>query len=442
MAFWNILKLIKGIQEPQHQYIVFRIKRLKMSKIKLLDRSNEHYAFVDGIRAIAILWVIVFHGWLFQHLSLGNGINSIYNYPIFNWATKGDLGVDMFFVISGFLIGTIIFKEIKVSAHFNFKKFYVRRFLRLTPVYVFSMLLNMFFMKSFGDGDITRYWSNILYINNYVDSSPMAWTWSLAIEEQFYIIAPFILVFVFPKFRNKITFFAILSAITIFLTWYYVYVKMEFVLPYNLTLLTPEFNRWFRGYYVLTHLRYIGLLMGIAAAYLNVYKAIETKAFFDKNKTWMPGLTLFCAIVCICISYIPLGEWAPMKDSIFNYLNIHVGRWYEILCRPVFSTGIAFIILACIFSKNNIINPINRFLSAKFFYPIAQVSYAAYLFHEMFIIWYGPQLHKYLSPSFNNKEIFIISMLVFIVVIFIASVIMYYLIEQPFQKLRNKIKFN
>ena len=49
------------------------------------------------------------------------------------WISKGDLGVDLFFVISGFLIGTILFKEFNKSNTLNFKRFYIRRFLRLMP---------------------------------------------------------------------------------------------------------------------------------------------------------------------------------------------------------------------------------------------------------------------------------------------------------------------
>jgi len=412
-----------------------------MSKLKILTRSNENYAFIDGIRAIAVLWVIVFHSWLFQYVSMGDSINGIYNYPLFFWVTKGDLGVDLFFVISGFLIGRIILKEIKSGIAFNFKRFYIRRFLRLTPVYVFSMLLNMYFMKDFGENQIGIYWSNILYVSNYVATSPMAWTWSLAIEEQFYIVVPFLLVYVFPRFKNKTYFFLILAFITMFLTWYYVYIKMQFTLPFNLTLLTKDFNRWFRGYYVYTHLRYIGLLLGVAAAFLNVYKSDETRSFYEKYKKGMPIFTLMIVMILIFISFNPLGDWAPMKDSIFNHLNVNIGRWYEILCRPVYSFGVGFIILSCIYSNNFIINPINKFLSAKFFYPIAQVSYSAYLFHEMFIIWSTPKVHAYLAHTYNTKEIFILSVGFFSIFILAGALVMYYLIEQPFQKLRNNIKF-
>ncbi len=408
---------------------------------KLFNRSSNNYAFIDGIRAIAILWVIFFHSWLFQFLTMPNTIDEIYDYPLFYWVTKGDLGVDLFFVISGFLIGSIIFKEIKTRDSFNFKRFYTRRFLRLTPVYVAAILMNLYFLKSLGEGNLLDYWPNILYINNYIDA-PMGWTWSLAIEEQFYIIVPFLLVFIFPKFRNKATFFVVLSAISITLSWYYVYIVKKYTLPFNLTFLSKEWGDWFKGYYMLTHLRYIGLLFGVATAYLTVYKSDETKTFFEKRSGIIFVISILAFILLIIASFIPVGEWMPMKSSIFSNLNAHVGKWYEILVRPVFSIAVAFIITACIYGNNVIINAIKVFLSSKFFYPIAQISYSAYLFHEMFIIWAIPKLYAYLSPNYSNPQVFFISTFLSLVIILFASVIMYYLIEQPFQKIRDKIKFN
>ncbi len=407
---------------------------------KLLNRSNSNFAVIDGIRAIAVLWVIFFHAWLFQQLTIPGFIDNIYNYPLFYWVTKGDLGVDLFFVISGFLIGGIIFKEIKSRDSFNFKRFYVRRFLRLMPVYIFAIFLNLYFLKEFHQDNLLKYWPNILYINNYV-SAPMGWTWSLAIEEQFYIVIPFLLVFIFPKFRNKATFFIVLSAISISLTWYYVYILKQYRLPFNYTFFTKDWSAWFNSYYMVTHLRYIGLLLGVATAYVNVYKTQEIKNIFENKTSLVTFFSIISVIAFFVFSFTPVGEWMPMKTSIFYNLDINIGRWYEILTRPLFSLSVSFIILACIYGNNFIINPINKFLSAKFFYPIAQVSYSAYLFHEMFIIWVSPRLVKYLSPTYSNTQIFFITVFVSLFVILIVAVIMYYLIEQPFQKIRDKIKF-
>jgi peptidoglycan/LPS O-acetylase OafA/YrhL len=131
-----------------------------------------------------------------------------------------------------------------------------------------------------------------------------------------------------------------------------------------------------------------------------------------------------------------------MKSSIFYHLNINVGKWYLTLERSVFSVTAAMIILICIFGNNVIINPIKQFLSLKFFYPIAQLSYSAYLFHEMFILWVRPKLFLYLSPNYSQTGIFFFTVVISLIGTIIGAVIMFYLIEQPFQKIRNKIKFN
>lgn len=116
---------------------------------KLLNRSNSNFAVIDGIRAIAVLWVIFFHTWLFQQLTIPGFIDKIYDYPLFYWVTKGDLGVDLFFVISGFLIGTIIFKEIRTSEKFNFKNILRKTFFKIISSLYFRNIFKFIFLKRF-----------------------------------------------------------------------------------------------------------------------------------------------------------------------------------------------------------------------------------------------------------------------------------------------------
>ena len=110
---------------------------------RLYYRPANNYKPVDGIRALAIIWVIIFHAWLFQYNFFQSTSDKVIDNPFLIWISKGDLGVDLFFVISGFLIGTILFKEFKKNNKINFKKFYTRRFLRLMPVYIFSMIFSV-----------------------------------------------------------------------------------------------------------------------------------------------------------------------------------------------------------------------------------------------------------------------------------------------------------
>ncbi len=142
---------------------------------------------IDGLRALAVLPVILFHA----------------GFKIFS---GGFVGVDVFFVISGFLITTILLSELE-AGNFSLINFYERRARRILPVLFFVMLLCLPFawiwlipddMKSFSQSvvAVSLYASNILFwgTSGYFDSAaelkPLLHTWSLAVEEQYYLFFP------------------------------------------------------------------------------------------------------------------------------------------------------------------------------------------------------------------------------------------------------------
>lgn len=149
-----------------------------MKKIELAySNSHEHYPSLDGLRGVAILGVLAFHT-----LDMPGG-----------W-----MGVDLFFVISGFLIGSIL---IDTRAHeFYFRNFYIKRTFRIFPLYYLSLLLIIILFASFGIAFGNYGWSYFLYLQNFPAAFahywPEGWAgslnhfWSLAIEEQFYLVFP------------------------------------------------------------------------------------------------------------------------------------------------------------------------------------------------------------------------------------------------------------
>ena len=406
---------------------------------RLFSRPSQNYKPIDGIRAIAVLWVIIFHAWLFQYNDFTSVGDRIFENPFLIWISKGDLGVDLFFVISGFLIGSILFKEFKKKNRLNFKKFYVRRVLRLLPVYVFAMIIGLYFIE--GDSWKSA-WSNLLYINNYVRGSYMGWTWSLAIEEQFYIVIPFLIAFVLPLFKKKVIPFAVLTFITIVLTYHYSVNIHDFQVPFKSSFLDEDWMNWFWDYYMLTHLRYGGLLCGVIGAYINIYYPEKLKAFFANKQSLANVIFSFSFLVFIIISSVSLGQWTPLKSSIFDGVSNNVPRLYEIIHRELFSYAVMFIIFSCLYLDTKIVRPINRFLSMKFFYPISQISYSAYLFHEMFMFWFFPKFNEFALGKLSDVQIVLSNSFISIVAIIFASTLMYLFIEQPFQDIKQKIKFS
>ena len=156
---------------------------------------------IDGLRAIAVLAVVLYH---FGLPGLGGGFT----------------GVDVFFVISGFLIGGILWREYDATGTVNLPRFYLRRFKRLAPAF-FAMaavtallswaLLLPFEFREFGKQLIaaTVYLSNVLFFRQagYFDSAshekPLLHSWSLAVEEQFYIFLP-LLILVLSRRRGAL----------------------------------------------------------------------------------------------------------------------------------------------------------------------------------------------------------------------------------------------
>ncbi len=157
-------------------------------------RSGPHVPGLDGIRAVAVLGVLAFHG----------GVS---------WAGGGLLGVDMFFVLSGFLITSLLVGEWSSSGKVRFLRFYERRARRLLPALFLTMLLIAAYAHWFalpstlgalrGDALSTlayvANWRFVLTGQNYFvrfgPPSPLLHTWSLAVEEQFYLVWPALALF-------------------------------------------------------------------------------------------------------------------------------------------------------------------------------------------------------------------------------------------------------
>lgn len=164
------------------------------------DFRLGHRPALDGLRAVSILAVLVLH------------VNSIYQFP-FVVLRGGFLGVDMFFVISGFLITSLLIEENATHGSIRLRAFYMRRALRLLPAVIAAILFTLFI--AFLAGSFTavgltpiRLASTLFYFNNWlqalVNDSPWFLThfWSLSIEEQFYLIWPLALITLLRRQRR------------------------------------------------------------------------------------------------------------------------------------------------------------------------------------------------------------------------------------------------
>ena len=399
----------------------------------LFNRPTFHQPVIDGVRAVAVLWVLFFHAWFFQNSQWTNGnelpfYDSIFNNFAFSWLVKGGLGVDMFFVISGFLIGSIIFKEINKSETMNFRRFYARRFLRLMPVYVVAMVLGIFFLK----GENLEYvWANILYVNNFIpiENQYMGWCWSLAIEEQFYLIAP-----VFLLFMRKSEHFFMWCVGLLFIGWLLRVFALEY---YDLAVFwdiqdlgsanwDARFNHTYDNFYT----RYGGLLIGIMAAWLHIFRNGELKRFFESS-----GKVIFLSttalVLFICASML------DMRYIVDTPYLVQLA-WYATE-RDIFAASLAFLIIAALYSKDVIAKSLRTILGAKFLYPIAQLSYSGYLMHEMIMIWLFPISTEFFitDMEMSGNTAFILNAILALTLTFVSAMALYVFVERPCMRLRH-----
>jgi peptidoglycan/LPS O-acetylase OafA/YrhL len=169
---------------------------------------------VDGLRAVAVLFVVAFH--MFPY-----------------WAPGGFIGVDIFFVISGYLISTLILQNLERGT-FSFAEFYARRVRRIFP----ALILVLFATYAFGwfvlladeyqqlgkhiaagSGFVSNLvlWSEAGYFDNSSDTKPLLHLWSLGIEEQFYIAFPLLMWVIWKARVNLLAVIASLAAVSLYL---------------------------------------------------------------------------------------------------------------------------------------------------------------------------------------------------------------------------------
>lgn len=353
--------------------------------------SIKYRPEIDGLRAIAVISVIIYH------------LNE-------NWLPGGFLGVDIFFVISGFLITGIIITEIQQNT-FSFKQFYTRRIKRIYPAFITVMALVSFIASAiFIHNDFnqlrktielaTAFLSNFYlgltqgYFDLSANENPVLHIWSLAVEEQYYLIFPLILILAYKKLREiKILF--IITLILFFILLATSFIPANF---YKEVLHQPNI-------YYLSNLRFPELLVGsLLAIYYNLSVSKQTSKQANNVIAILSTLLLFS---CLFL----------MRNNTAFIPGVT-------LIIPCFLTAL---IIHTTFQHNII----KLCLSNKVIVFIGKISYSLYLYHWIFIA-----LAYYIT---GTKQIQGITVLTVIVLTIIFSIISYYLIEQPIRK--SKLNF-
>jgi peptidoglycan/LPS O-acetylase OafA/YrhL len=350
--------------------------------MKINHKPDNYFAHIDGLRAIAVMSVVLHH-------------------LMPSFVPGGFIGVDVFFVISGYLITGILIREMEAK-NFSFMGFYERRARRIFPA-LFAVLLftligsYILFLPSDFISTLRGAFGTVFFISNMVfwqDLSagyfaamdgalnPLVHTWSLAVEEQFYVLFPILLLLCYKiKFHNFLVIFSLLFLISLLSSEYFIdsnSVAVFFLSP---------FRAW-------------ELLAGSILA-LKIIPNIDSKL----GREFFSGMGL-AAILYACF-----------------YLNDHTSFPGISALLPVLGS------VAIIHSGMGGDGVILRILKLKPFIFIGLISYSLYLWHWPLIVF-----ANYLNPA----ESFSIFKILFLLIASISlSTISYYLVEQPFRAKRT-----
>ncbi|WP_314549530.1 acyltransferase family protein [uncultured Gemella sp.] len=365
----------------------------------MTNNKSKYLPSIDSLRALAVLAVIIYH-------------------VDVNYLPGGFLGVDLFFVLSGYLISSLIIKEYKKTGSLNLYNFYIRRARRLLPAVYFMITVVLVVMVMFNGVLLKKshldaifgyiYSSNWWYIFHkldYFDSfgsqSPFKHLWSLAIEEQFYMIFPLLFLLVNGKKKTKDGSYK--------LNRNFLYVILGVILVSLIAhIILFDINNISRIYFG-TDTRAFSLLVGAVGAILYPIDKLNTKITPQENLVYsVVSLISIAALITIMIYTSEYNTWLYRGGFLLvAILGIII----------IISSGKQHTVMA-------------KLLSFKPVVFIGKISYSLYLWHFPVLVLTTP------VSEIGKPNIFFVVLRV--ILTFILAIISYALVETPIRKLGFK----
>ncbi|MBK6383491.1 MAG: acyltransferase [Chitinophagaceae bacterium] len=354
--------------------------------------NRLHYPALDGLRGLAILLVVVYHNFGF--------INVFF----FGW-----LGVDLFFVLSGFLITDILLKTLHQKDYL--KKFYMRRVLRIFPLYYLCLILFLliipqlniaFDIKYYTDNQVWlwTYLQNWLYIfKNPDQTNTLNHLWSLAVEEQFYLLWPLVIL-VIRKPKHLLLFISLLLVAVLGLRLW-IWTNQVADLAY--------FNLY-------TFTRIDGICIGCMVALL-----------LRINKGF---LSRYTSLIVLFFAALNFAFFFINRRYNFSFPYLALAGY------TTFAMMFGLLINEAVTGKTKLINFVFNISLLKFF---GKISYGFYIFHWPVYILLGPYLFSRVSKFASGSSLqFTVSVIATLAAVGI-SWLSYQYYEKRFLKLKDKL---
>ncbi|SEW40017.1 acyltransferase family protein [Chitinophaga arvensicola] len=362
--------------------------------------TEKKLSGLDHLRALAIILVLLYHYRMFQHPQWLDDVIG------FGWS-----GVDLFFVLSGYLISSQLFVNIAAGKGIALPEFFIKRFFRIIPAYVVVLSIYFLFPGFHEREALPPLWKFLTFTQNFnfdlKNFGTFSHVWSLCVEEHFYLLFPLVLAGLlrFNAWKKAVW---LLPALFIFgvairlYCWYALYAPVE---EQNDSWVT-----WYRHIYYPTYTRLDGLLAGVSIAALFAFRP-AVKAWFAQRGN----------VVLLLSAIVLTGAWFFCEDqhsfhaSIFGY--------------PLVAAGYGIAIMAAV-SPGCILYRFNSRITAL----IARLSFGLYLSHKGVIHLAQPLLAKTGIPPKGN--------LMLLACFLVAGLGAYGLnkaVEMPFLRLRQRV---
>ncbi|MEO8234797.1 MAG: acyltransferase [Flavobacterium sp.] len=347
-----------------------------------MENKSNRIPSLDGLRAISILLVVFGHAFKIKFIDIAN------------------LGVRMFFIISSFLIVGILLKDVEKN-RFSIKQFYFKRVMRTFPafyVYLLSVFCLLLFLNIF---EWEQFWRAPVYLENY--HSRTIWndkqwfvghTWSLAVEEQFYIVVALLFLLVNKKYINKNKLVKILIVIIVLIPFIRVgYMFLNFI---------PDVFRgsMHRSFETVSDSLAIGGIMALTKE-----KVINSKIFnFLKNNIFL------LIVIVLAIQFLN-------SSYLVEVIGLRIRYIYNFFGLTIINFSMVMIMMVLIYNPNQ--NFITKQLNKTFLITIGLWSYSIYLWQQLWLYsWSFSIYYKFVG-------------------ILVCSILSYYCIELPFLKIRD-----
>ncbi|XP_006813494.1 nose resistant to fluoxetine protein 6-like [Saccoglossus kowalevskii] len=393
-------------------------------KMMITVHGKSSIACLNGIRVLSMFWIILFHSYLFlaQYYPTIDNYRYVIETMGARWSViplwKGDLAVEAFLVLSGLLVSYLTLKQFDRCGgprHHNWFLFYFHRFWRLTPVYMFVLMMYTTLVLYVSDGPLwwqwygvqeecrADWWQHLLYINNLIPfpgdtGGCFGWTWYLAVDMQLYVLSP-IFIIMFYKSRNGgvcLTTSAICVCLAI--SAYFATVQGMTFGADTKKYRKPEYDEgaWL---YTKPWYRLPNYLVGIVLGYI----------FFKLNGEKVKINKFLNILLWGCAFAIGLAVVYGVDTSI---RGIHISQgaavFYVTTHRFAFSLAIGWVIFACTTGNGGLVNAL---LSWTAWLPLARMNYCAYLVHLIVILVYDfslKSLYYYSTMGFAMDYIGIV----------------------------------